>query len=380
MNHYRIGAAWRIAACAVFGMGLLGFPGVASAASATIDVGEQPVIKIFAKNNSSITVRSWERPQLNYDSDDEALTIVHRAVAFGTIGNPLSAQIPMRRIMVADSAGGVSEAMLPPEDFPYSGVRAGMHDSVQINASENSHTTVTVPANTAILVTNIGGKGSLAISDYRGANFFAFAGAGSIRLAGVTSTGFVQLINGTVYSTDSTFERLRARTNRGELIFERCRTRQIEATTVSGAIVYDDGGFDPGLARFESTSGNIALGIANNAQLSAQSKDGRVFMQWERRPTAESQRSENDATAIVGAGGAFVNALTAHGNVFLYDGSIAQRRGFLPPEWRPVQSTIVRRRMNIHGEIPESTLERRATARRARAIKARISATWRHRA
>ena len=43
-----------------------------------------------------------------------------------------------------------------------------------------------------------------------------------------------------------------------------------------GSIVYDNGDFAPGLARFESEHGNVALGVRGNAQIGAHSGTGHV--------------------------------------------------------------------------------------------------------
>jgi hypothetical protein len=135
---------------------------------------------------------------------------------------------------------------------------------------------------------------------------------------------------------------MRMRANTARVVFERSRIKQIEATTITGNIVYDNGSFDPGLARFESQYGNIALGVASPAQLTGRSTDGRVYTAFDNRSVHVDQPSQSAASATVGSGGPLVNALSVHGSVFLYDGSLRGRRD-LPPEWRPVHQQINRR-------------------------------------
>jgi len=155
----------------------------------------------------------------------------------------------------------------------------------------------------------------------------------------VMSAAFVQLMNGRLDVVDSSFDRLRARGNAATFVFEHNRARQIEVSTVSGNIVYDNGTFDPGLARFESTSGSIGIGVATGAQVAARSTDGHVYSMWDRR-TPLDQRGDNDVSATIGGGGPVVNAVTGRGNVYLYDGALASRQ-ILPPEWRPIRQSLV---------------------------------------
>lgn len=329
--------------CAAASLALLiGFlvPAAASAASSSFTIGEQAVVQIWAGNLSNVSIRAWDRPGIQIDTDDEAVQVLRRPITFGTVQNPLSQAIPVVTLTLRDAATGTtSPASLPPEDFPYaSDFRAGVHDSVRIVTAARSHVTVMVPATTAILDARIRGSGILTIDDYRGGTLLVNNGGGRTTLTGVTSAAFVQMMNGRAEIRDSSFDRIRARGNGASFTFERTRARQIEVTTISGPIVYDNGTFDPGLARFDSTTGAIAIGVAAGAQLQARATDGRVFNMWERR-TPTDQRGEGEASATVGGGGPVVNAVTSHGNVFLYDGSLETRR-LLPAEWRPIRQTI----------------------------------------
>jgi hypothetical protein len=305
-------------------------------------LGDQAVLQVYAGNLSTVTIRGWDRPNVQLDTDDETVQVVRRPVMFGSTQNPLSVSIPLATIAVHDPLTGaiVSSATLPPEDFPYaSDFRAGTHDSVRIVAAARSHLTVMVPATTAILEARIlRGGGEVTVDDYHGGTLFVVSGGGRTTLTDVTSAAFVQSLNGHVSIVDSSFDRIRARGNTATFAFERTRARQIEVTTISGAIVFDDGTFDPGLARFESTYGAIAIGVASGAQIEARSSDGRVYNMWDRR-TPTDQRSDSEASATVDGGGPVVNAVSGHGNVFLYDGSLASRRA-LPAEWRQIRQKM----------------------------------------
>jgi hypothetical protein len=330
---------------AAVGLALLAgvlLPAPARAASSSFALGEQAVLQVYAGNLSTVTIRGWDRPNVQLDTDDETVQVVRRPVVFGSAQNPLSVSIPLATVAVHDPLGGaiIGSTTLPPEDFPYaSDFRAGTHDTVRIVAAPRSHLTVMVPATVAILEARIlRGGGNVSVDDYHGGTLFVVSGGGRTALTDDTSAAFLQSLNGHVSIVDSSFDRIRARGNTATFAFERTRARQIEVTTISGSIVFDDGTFDPGLARFESTYGQIAIGVAGGAQVEARSSDGRVYDLWDRR-TPTDQRSDSEASATIAGGGPVVNAVTGHGNVFLYDGSLDTRR-VLPPEWRQIRQKL----------------------------------------
>jgi hypothetical protein len=312
----------------------------ASAETASFDVGDQVVVAVVARGRGNdVTVRTWDRPTVQIDSPDGPPMVERRVVSFGSERVPLNAPIPPLTYTLRDSADGQLRGTLPPEEFPYAGFRPGPHDVIRVTADAGAHLVITVPASTGLLRTAILG-GTTTIEDYHGANLYLLQGSGRVNVSGASTTAFVQLNSGRVELSDSSFDRIRLRANGAHVVFERCRSSQIEVTTVSGAVVYDGGTFDPGLARFESQSGNIALGSAASAQLAGRSQQGRVFTMFdERTPVAQSQ----DGTSTASLGGSstspLVNAFTDRGNVYLYDGELANHHD-LPAEWRPVRSII----------------------------------------
>jgi Putative adhesin len=337
----------------------------AQAAATSVDVGDQAIVRIFVKGRENeVTVRTWDRSTVQVDSDDPgAPTLEHRVVTAGTPAFPLSATIgPFAWVQRADGQT-VAQGMFPPEDFPYALLRPGNHDSVRVTADEGSHLVVTVPASTGILWVQVG-TGTTTIQSYRGANLFVVQNAGRVRLHGVATTAFAQMAYGTLRVTDSAFDRIRVRDNAGQVIFERSRAKQIEASTISGNIVYDGGSFDPGLARFESQSGDIALGTVGTAQIIGRSGDGHVFTQFDHRTNVD-QRSDGQAIVNVGgAGGPLVNAISNHGNVYLYDGSL-RGRPLIAPEWQPLQRLFILRRRVQARSVPDlPTVRTSAIARR----------------
>ncbi|MBV9439232.1 MAG: hypothetical protein JOZ24_04490, partial [Candidatus Eremiobacteraeota bacterium] len=279
-----------------------------------------------------------------------------RSVPYGTLRNPVVAQIPP--IPVHDPGapphGGFPPpgfppgaplppfppdvAILPPEEFPFAGFRPGTHDWVRVVTDGAARLTVTLPATTALLRTAVG-SGTTSIEGFRGANLFAVQTGGRLSVTGASTTAFLQMVHGTLYSADTSFNRVRVRAIAAHVVFERVRSKQIEASSVSGAIVYDGGWFDPGLARFESASGNIALGILSPAQITGRTQDGHVYAMVDRRAGTVDQHADNDFTATIGSGGTLVSAVSARGNVYVYDGSLLGRR-MTTPEWRAVHQLL----------------------------------------
>jgi hypothetical protein len=332
------GAVRRLAAGAVLLVAML-VPAPAPAASSSFAVGDQSVVQVWAGTRSEVTIRAWNKPTIQFDTDDESVQVLRRPIQFGTAQNPLSVPIPLMNVKVRDPLTGmISEATLPPEDFPYAAdFHAGVHDTVRIVTGEGSHVTVMVPPNVAILDARLRGQGNLLIDGYHGGTLFAVAYGGRLTLNGVSSATFVQPSNGRLLVSESSFDRIRVRANAAQLVFRDDSARQIEVTTMNGPIVWDNGTFDAGLARFETSYGLIAIGVAGDAQIEARSGDGHVFWYWEKRTPIDA-RGDNEASATVGNGGPVVNVVTAHGNIFLYDGSLENKR--LPPGWKRIDTIL----------------------------------------
>jgi hypothetical protein len=204
--------------------------------------------------------------------------------------------------------------------------------------------TVTIPESTG-LVNVRSGRGAVTLRDYRGTTIAA-VGRGRVVFVNVGGDAFVQPLNGGFYARDSIFDRLRIRSNRADQVFDGCRVKQIEATTLTGNIVFDNGVFEPGFARFESDRGSIALGVNGGAQLGVHAEDGHVRTVLPIvRSALEIGREEGDSVQLVGTGGPLVNASSNHGDVFLYDGSLADRRpGALAPAWHPMYALLLANR------------------------------------
>lgn len=320
-------------------------PQRAAAETAPIEVADGAVVMLQAPGRSEISVRSWDRSSVSVQTEsDETVDIAHRTAVFGPGRLPLGFAVPPIMWNIRRDTPAAASGIIPPEDFPFSNFRAGVHDVVHINAQPGAHLTVMVPASTGVLVVR-GGVAQTAIDGFHGGNLIVAQGGGRVTIDNTATTAFVQLGGGALSVTDSAFERMRYRSIGASAFFERCRARQIETSTVTGTVVFDGGTFDPGLARFESQFGSIALGMAGDAQVLARSQQGHVYTQFDRRVAVE-QRSESEASAVVGSGGPLVNALSGHGNVFLYDGTLRSRpNGRLPQQWRDVHRALAGHRV-----------------------------------
>ena len=332
---------WLAAGCGALALLCAAAAAPAAAATSSFDVGDQAWVQIAVRGKGNLlTVRTWDRPSVQVDSGDDAPATERRSITAGTPQYPLSAPIPPFA-WSQRTDGQATQGIFPPEDFPFAPLRPGAHDLVRVTADEGARLVVTVPATTGVLRVMVGG-GITSIEGYRGANLLVIQNTGRVQLSGAGTTAFAQMSHGTLYASDSAFERIRVRAIDTHVVFEHCRSKQIETSTISGSIVYDGGTFDAGLARFESQSGNIALGAAGAAQLSGRSGDGHVYTWAERRASAD-QRGDGDASLTVGSNGPLVNAISTHGNVYLYDGTLASRRN-LAPEWRGVHQLFTSRR------------------------------------
>lgn len=308
--------------------------GAQARADEQIDVGSTPIVNVQL-GHGTLTVQTWDRPQVQIVTDG-AMNVRHL--------NPtmVDPNVPRQLNIESQSIGTPQGSVtLPAEPFVLPQLQGSLHDSVI--ARGNGNTVVTIPRSSALVIAHVR-NGRLNVNDYRGV-FVAHVHNGPIYLNRVAGTGFVESLRGQVTANDSTFDRLRARTASGNLLFNNCTSHQIEATSTFGSIVYDNGSFEPGLARFESENGNVALGVRGAAQIGAHSDSGRVVSSF---PNGTQLRGgPNTAQATLQGGGPVVTATSHSGSVYLYNGAVsahpsvqAQMRGVLPsgPARGPVQA------------------------------------------
>ena len=175
-----------------------------------------------------------------------------------------------------------------------------------------------IPRGTALVTAHVG-SGQLNLNGYHGV-FIAHVRDGGISLNHVDGSGYVEALRGPVNASNSSFNRLRVRTATGNMTFRGCTSHQIEASSKYGSIVYDNGKFQPGLARFESDHGNVALGVRGGAQIGAHSGSGHIVSTFHNGAPANG--NPNTAQETVRGGGPVVTAVSKSGSVYLYNGSV----------------------------------------------------------
>jgi hypothetical protein len=272
-----------------------------------------PVI-VVALSSGNVTIRTWERQEVQVVGDP---TIQYLHAGPMVVARRFQNYQPeLWEQTIQTPEGPLS---LAPEPFPLPPLSPDVHDAVSVRGEGD--VTITVPSATAVIIANVK-QGSLSIDGYRGV-FVTHVVTGTIHLSNVQGTGAVQVNNGGFYANDSVFDRLRVRTGRGNMFFDNCSSAQIQASSLTGTIVYDNGTFTPGLAHFESQRGSVALGVANgDAQITAHSDAGRVF---------------NEAQEFF-RGGPLVTATSGSGAVIYYRGTIRDHPRLmrqLPPNARP---------------------------------------------
>ena len=321
----------KIAAAIIFACTLLNSVRSTGAADQnTYSVSNAPVVNVSI-NGGTVNIRTWDRPQVQIDSNS-ALQV--QQFSSGAMMRNVPRDLAVLAAQVQSPRGPVT---LPRETFVLGAAANGAHDGIAISGS-GGQATITVPSSTALLVARMP-RAFITIDGYRNGTFFVRLRNGWVHLANDGGEGFVQVVRGPIVANDSNFLRLRARSAVGNIIFERCHARQIEVSSITGSVGYDNGSFEPGLARFESQFGTVALGVGTgNAQIAAHSDGGRILYNYDRRVNVNARG--NDATAAIGPGGPLVN-VSSGGPVLLYDGTL-RTRGRLNGGWRTTGNVIDR--------------------------------------
>jgi hypothetical protein len=310
------------------------FSPAARAETTTLEGGAAPIVRVSLGPQATLTIRTWDRQSVQIEADPGSVNVERKT---GHVGSTM----PPVLIQMARVARGADEIDMPAESFVVGSVAQGQHELFRItpNAKHSSPglVVVTVPADTALITASVE-RGSVTIRDYRNGTFIVHLRNGQAVLQNVGGDGFVQVLQGTMQAFDSNFDRLRSRTALGNQIFQRCHSRQIEAWSSQGTLVYDAGTFEPGLARFESIDGNVAIGVSGASQLIGRSGIGnKVMTQFEKGVTVETRFTETNAT--VSGGGPLVSAFSGTGTVFLYDGGLNAKRK-LSPDWKPALTAL----------------------------------------
>ncbi len=330
-NEIVFGRCWRGAAVLLLACSCWLGLGARATAAQQIAVGPNPWLDVQLQSGT-LTVNTWDRPDVQISSSGR-LDVKHVGAS---VADP---RIPRQYTAWSQSVStGSGDARLPEESFVLPQLQGSSHDAVVADGQGN--TTITVPRGTALVTARVG-TGQLNLNGYHGA-FITQVRDGGISFNHVDGSGYAEALRGPIQATDSTFDRLRARTATGNMFFRGCTSHQIEATSKYGSIVYDNGRFQPGLAHFESEHGNVALGVRGGAQIGAHSGTGHVVSSFHNGSAAT--RNRNSTQETVRGGGPVVTAVSKHGSVFLYNGSVgahprvqAELRGSQTRQGAPAQ-------------------------------------------
>jgi hypothetical protein len=304
-------------ATAAAAVALFAFPSARAAGAQTgqVDVGDAAILNVQMKSGSLI-IKTWDRRTVAIETSGSA-TWQHFAP------DQVRGRIPLQMLIPAQSMRTLSgqDATLPPEIFVLPQLSGQPHDGVVVTG--DGDVTVTVPASTALIVARVD-RGPVTLRGYHNGVFVLQVLTGSMHLRNVSGSGFAQLVRGgPMIIQGSDFTRIRARSAVSNIFIAGTHSTQIEVTSIFGSIVYDNGSFAPGLARFESQYGNVALGVAGSgAQVGAHSSTGRVFTSFSRPVNLTNRNGSTQAT--FNGGGPVVTATARNGSVLLYDGSLRQ--------------------------------------------------------
>ena len=314
----------------------------------TLDGTSAPIVRVNVRAGD-VTVRTWDRESVQVDADP-SLEVVRRSVG----GAFVPSSIPIPAVQQQSDEGPVS---LAAESFVVGPIAPGPHETIVVRdpplgGGEGSFggpspVTITVPNYSALVYARTG-NGTLDVHDYRGGTLIAVVARGRMQLDNVGGTVFAQTNRAPMIVTNSSFDRLRARSLIGNMTYEHCDVRQIEATTVNGSIVYDGGTFQPGLAHFESTRGDVAVGANGAVELGGHAVGaGRVYTNFERPARVDGHDGEGSVS--IDGGGPVVTATSSGGNVYFYDGSL-RSRSQLPSQWQPAMATLQRPAVQVRRE------------------------------
>ncbi len=323
---------WRGAAVLLLGLSCSLLLAAKASADEPISVGPTPWVDVQLESGT-LNVKTWDRPQVQVTTNGR---VDVRHVNAAQTDPRIPRQYTVWSQTVPTEHGNVS---MPEESFVLPRLAGSSHDAVVARGAGD--TTVMIPRGTALVTADVG-TGGFNLRNYQGA-FIAHVADGGVSLNRVNGSGYVEALRGQVNASNSTFDRLRARTATGNMTFRGCTSHQIEASSNYGSILYDNGRFQPGLAHFESVHGNVALGVRGGAQIGARSGSGHIVSSF---PNGAQLRGRRSAQATVRGGGPLVTAVSKQGTVYIYNGSMrahprvqSELRNAQSPAGRPAAPT-----------------------------------------
>ncbi|HVA38148.1 MAG TPA: DUF4097 family beta strand repeat-containing protein [Candidatus Dormibacteraeota bacterium] len=224
------------------------------------------------------------------------------------------------------------------ESFTMAPLRAAPHDDIRVVGGDVGSVAIQVPQRTALVLVKME-RGRLRVEGLRHATLLAKIRRGVIAVTDFAGAGYLQVAQGVIGIDGSMLRHVRLRTGIGAIVLRDCTIAQTQATSIRGDVIVDDAAFLPGMARFDSRSGAVALGVGESgAQVSGSTAAGRIFTLLDGRSHPQIDRGVVSAT--VHGGGPAVTLRSERGNLFLYDGSLLHRA--TTPPWARIEALLER--------------------------------------
>lgn len=303
----------------------------ARAARIDIPAGDQPVIFLNVRQ-ANVVVRSA--------AGDDVRVVAPRAHVDRTtyVPDPGDNDVEILSSSIETRTG--RRITLPLESFRYTPLRPGPHLEIRIRGASVGRVSIELPQRPSLLLIRME-NGRARIDGVQGATIVAKVHRGGIALRRFTGSAYLQVDGGPIALAGSRLEHVRLRTGMGPIVLESCTLAQVQASSVLGDVVVDDAVFVPGVARFDSRDGAVALGIGQGgAQVSGTTARGGIFTQLDER--SHPQIGDGSLSGAIHGGGPAVTLRSGRGSLFLYDAPLDQASP--APRWRRIVALL--RRLN----------------------------------
>jgi|SRR5579872_103856 len=228
---------------------------------------------------------------------------------------------------------------LPTETFTFTPLHQGKHVNVHLLGDAVGNVTVEVPRRPSVILVKAE-RGRVRVEGLRQDVIVVKLHHGAISVSHFSGAAYLQSGGGPIDVEDSDLHHARLRSATTPIVLRNCTVRQVQASSVLGDVIADNTTFSPGVARFDSSEGAVALGIGNGgAQVSGTTDGGRIFTSLD--PRSHSQVDAGSVSSSIHGGGPVVTMRSERGNLFLYDGSLMERKP-PAPAWRRLIMTLRR--------------------------------------
>jgi len=176
-----------------------------------LPAGDAPVVRVMMRSGT-LTVRVWNRSDVQVSS---AQPVSARSFRPEAVAQALNRSVPIFATTVFTPDGTIT---LPPEEFALTSLTAAPHAGILIQALD-ANVNVMLPQGTALLLATVQ-RGRIDLQNYHSGTFALLLHNGGMRLLNVSGSGYAQVARGQIMVRNSSFDRLRARTAIGNILFE----------------------------------------------------------------------------------------------------------------------------------------------------------------